>query len=254
MKGSGSRLELTEKVLILKTGRFKETDMWVRFISPGMGVESAFAFGGAKSRKRFMGCLDGLSLVLFKMNKSGHGYTLAEGTLLNSFRNIKKNSSLLGPAVNCLKFLESFEVGPDWSRQAFDLALSVLDCLDQGLDQPEGIPLLFKTKVTFEQGYGPNLKACGKCGRGLGEFSAYGGVFSVEQGCFLCPDCARGKSGIALSTGAARTLDWIRHSNPCQWAGFQMHPGIKGQCYEFVDRFLGYHPGLKWENGKYRRI
>ncbi|MCA1743041.1 MAG: recombination protein O N-terminal domain-containing protein, partial [Desulfovibrionales bacterium] len=69
-------MHFSEKVLITRTGRFKEYDLWVRFLSPSMGIMTGFAFGGCKSRRRFSGCLDTLNLVLFKASTGSRGQYL----------------------------------------------------------------------------------------------------------------------------------------------------------------------------------
>ena len=69
-------MESIEKSLILKVGRFREVDAWLRLFSPRKGVFNAFAFGGSVSRRRFLGCLDPFNIVSFKVKTdAAKGYT-----------------------------------------------------------------------------------------------------------------------------------------------------------------------------------
>jgi len=86
-------MEFSEKVLVLRVGTFREADCWVRFFSPTHGLLTAFAFGGRRSRKRFCGCLDQLSLVHFRVSQGRQEYLcLQEGTLINGFELIEGSS------------------------------------------------------------------------------------------------------------------------------------------------------------------
>ncbi|MDY7000330.1 MAG: recombination protein O N-terminal domain-containing protein [Thermodesulfobacteriota bacterium] len=107
-------MEFTEKGLILKVGRFREYDLWVRFFSPSRGILTAFAFGGRKSRKRFCGCLDPMNHVLFriKSSRTGNYLCLQEGSLVQAYPRLRRDPRRLGPAVNCLKFFEAVHVEP----------------------------------------------------------------------------------------------------------------------------------------------
>ena len=58
-------MDYTDKAIILRVGRFREIDLWVRYLSASHGVQTGFAFGGCKSRRRFCGCFDPLNPVLY---------------------------------------------------------------------------------------------------------------------------------------------------------------------------------------------
>ena len=77
-------MEFSEQVLVLRVGTFREADCWVRFFSPTHGLLTGFAFGGRRSRKRFCGCLDHLSLVHFRVSQGRQDYfCLQEGVAVS---------------------------------------------------------------------------------------------------------------------------------------------------------------------------
>ncbi|HMM37735.1 MAG TPA: DNA repair protein RecO [Desulfovibrio sp.] len=249
-------MEFTEKALVLKVGRFRENDAWVRCLGPGHGVFTAFAFGAARSRRRFCGCLDTLNLVLFQVGSSKRGayLTLEEGTLLHGFPALKAESSRLGMAVNCLKFAEAVEAGPAGAKTAFELLLDSLQVLEESSEPPTDVfPLFFRAKTAFEQGFGPDFSACHVCGKPAEEMES--GFFVVEKGRLSCAAC-RPTVGLCLpaSAGTALTLDRLGRSRPAEWARLDMGGLVRRQCYEIIERFVAYHLGLTWDGGRFRKV
>lgn len=252
-------MNATEKALVLKVGRFREADVWVRLLTPSRGVFNAFAFGGSRSRKRFVGCLDALSHVLFSIGSARRGeYTvLEEGSLLNNFAVIRQDSVKTGMAANCVKFIEAVEVGPSDGAAAYDLLLETLIMLDEGEGVPDFAPWLFRAKYAFELGYMPDFLSCGSCGSPVGAATGY--QFGIEKGQVACPTClSSGKplEGLArqVSTGTLRALDWIQQTRPADWASVSMDVGVRRQCSQLVELFVAYHLGLSWENGMYKKV
>lgn len=248
-------MEGAERALVLKVGRFREADAWVRFLSPAKGVLSAFAFGGMKSRRRFVGCLDPLNLVLFcvETNKSGTYSVLEEGSLIHGFPGLKRDSARLGLAANCVKFAEAVQFGPQGARRLYDLLLETLYALERCDGEPILLPLLFRARVAFEQGYRPELFACRLCGRELSGIRSP--RFLVERGGIACSECSPGDGpGLAVSHGALQALQWIWQSPPADWPRLTLPLPVRRQCYELVERFVAFHLGLAWDNGAYRKV
>ncbi|MGE4505896.1 MAG: DNA repair protein RecO [Desulfovibrionaceae bacterium] len=250
-------MDFTEKGIVLKVGRFREIDAWVRFLTPGRGVLQAMAFGGMKSRKRFSGCLDPLNLVLFTVGSSRGGayLDLREGALLHAFADIKRDNARLGPASACLKFVEAVVREADGSRGVFELLLETLHLIESMSSGFQDIPVMFRAKLAFEQGYRPDFLHCGGCGAEQGTFD--NPRFFVEKGQVLCPRCIAGEDasgpGLPLGWGALKTLDFILANPPAMWTRLGVDPAVRDQAYRAVDRFLAYHLGVTMENGRFRQ-
>ena len=263
-------MEFTEKALVLKMGRFRETDIWLRLFCAGRGLVTAFAFGGSRSTKRFCGCLDQLVLATFRVgsNRRGTYKVLEEGTLLHAFPGLRSDPRKLGMVAHCLKFVEAVQLDTQGARPVFDLLLETLGTLEQSEVGAELLPLLFKAKLTFEQGLKPDLTLCVRCGRpawdheGLDHAPAAASFgtdlgFSVERGGLVCVACGCQHMDLEaepLSIGAARTLEWIGASRPADWPRLELAPEMRRQLGRVVDRFVAYHLGLRWEHGMYRKI
>ncbi len=64
----------------------------VKSISPNKGLQTYFAFGGLKSKRRFCGCLDILNILCGKIeNKKKGYYILQEASLIENFSLIKQD-------------------------------------------------------------------------------------------------------------------------------------------------------------------
>jgi DNA repair protein RecO (recombination protein O) len=252
-------MNATEKALVLKVGCFRESDCWVRLITPTRGIINAFAFGGSRSRRRFVGCLDPLSLVLFSMgaNRRGTYTVLEEGSLLNNFSGIRADAAVTGLAANCIRFIEALEIDPADAAPVYDLLLETMHLLDAGGGSMDFVPWLFRASLAFELGFHPDFAACGACGEPVGATVGY--RFGVEQGQVLCPTClSAGKplDGLArpVSSGVLRAMEWIRQSRPTDWAKVVMDREVRRQCSQLVELFVAYHLGLSWDNGMYKKV
>ena len=252
-------MNVTEKCLVLKVGCFREADCWVRVLTPTRGIFNGFAFGGSRSRRRFVGCLDPLSHVLFTIgtNKTGAYTVLEEGTLLNNFSAIRKDPARTGLAVNCVKFVEAVEIDPSDAKPVYELLLETLNMLDEGGGSSEFTPWLFRAKLAFEMGYKPDFLACGSCGKTVSGGTGY--RFGVEKGQVACRTClSSGKplEGLArpISAGVLRALDWMQQSRPADWLSMSMDDEVRRQAGQLIELFVAYHLGLSWEGGMYKKV
>jgi DNA repair protein RecO (recombination protein O) len=245
-------MEATDKALVLKVGRFKEHDAWVRLLHPSLGVHNAFAFGGLRSRRRFVGCLDPLKLVLFTLRsaRGGKYYTLEEGTVVQAFEGLRNDPRRLGAARHCLKLVEAVQIGPDGARDVFDLTLATLEALERQAGSPECYPVGFKTSLLRQQGLLPSLDACHGCGQPV---QAAGGLcLELDSGRLLCHECrAAAPAGMTLCPGSARTLDWLSRARPEAWNDLRMTPEIGRECRQAVEQMLGWRLGLAWTGSSY---
>jgi len=199
-RASGARRawNFPKRALVLRVGRFREIDAWVRLFSPVRGVYTAFAFGGLKSRRRFPGCLDSFNHVRFKVRCSERqGYhCLTEAVLLDAPHRLRQEPSRLGMAVNCLKFFEAVQIGPQGAAEAYRLLRGLLAALENEMPPSALFPVLFRARLTFIQGMLPVWDHCAACGAPLGP---QGAVCHVEQGKTVLPamsGCLAGRAAV----------------------------------------------------------
>lgn len=244
-------MEFTEKVIILRIGRFKEADLWVRFLSPTRGIMNGFAFGGCRSRRRFCGCLDHMNRVLFRVkgSKLATYFTLEEGTLLDSPDRLRTDYNRLGLAVNCQKFLEAMGTSFEGAPAAYSLFSEMLTLLNRTEHLDKLWPILFRARFAFDQGYNPELCWCQVCANRL----KYP-VFHVQEGVLTCASCAESQGPrFRLSQESLDALRFVQENSPLRWIELDLSPRTRKEISRAVDGFIQYHIGLSWENGMFRR-
>jgi DNA repair protein RecO (recombination protein O) len=223
-------MEFSEQVLIVRTGRFREADLWVRFLSPTRGLLTAFAFGGCRSRKRFCGCLDlfNRSLMRIKSTRGGQYLSIQEGTLLRGPDRLRRDWPRFGAAVNCLKFLEALGCGPEGAVATHRLVEDVLELLEGGGPVPDMLPVLFRLRLAAEQGYAPRLDSCATCGADLTHVA--GAAFLVQEGVAQCDACAPLPGPrVRVEREALDVLRFVQENSPLLWPGvLPPAPGMGG--------------------------
>ena len=252
LKGRG------EHALVLRVGTFREIDCWVRFFSPLRGIETAFAFGGRRSRRRFAGCLDTLNHLRVDMDspRSGRYLSLGQSTLVHRFPDLHNSQNRMGMAVNCIKFLEAAHLGADHAQPVFDLMLTTMQVLNDADHVPATFPLLFRAKLACFYGYGPDLTVCGLCGRSLSGVCT--ASFSWGGGYAVCPRC-RAQSRFLNNSGMMDHIDVNRLHNllqetPQEWLDSGRPLSGDNRLWQVLDFFVQYHTGLHWEAGRFRRM
>ena len=253
-------MEFTDRVLILRVGRFRETDLWVRFLSPQHGVSSAFAFGGSLSRRRFSGCLDVFNEVIFsiKTARGGKYAALQEGLLVRAPQRLRTDWKRLGLAVNCAKFVESFGISPDSAEKTHALLLETLHVLEEEDEPPVNLPLLFRARIAFDQGYAIALSRCPHCGEQYAASPTLG--FHVQEGCFFCAACCSKYVSGKILPVRHETLDALARVQeyfPSRWRdGIFSSLSAAGHrdCARIVEAFIEHHVGLRWDSSRFVRI
>ena len=254
-------MEYSDQALVLRVGRFKEADCWVRAYSPDHGVFTAFAFGGMKSRRRFCGCLDPLNLLALRLKKEkgGRYVSLMETGLLAAPRRLRRDALRLGMMMNCLKFLEALAPGAEHATSAFALATQTMAAFEDRERLPPVFPALFRWRLTLDQGYRLALDACHGCGASLraGEESVR---LSLRDGHVFCAQCGWTRDAAAshwLARPAWDVLCQTAEASPACWgldaAGRQASSDALSAAARAADRYVVMHTGVHWDRFGYRR-
>ncbi|MDL2280159.1 DNA repair protein RecO [Desulfovibrio sp. OttesenSCG-928-G11] len=248
-------MEFTERVLVLQLGKFREADLWVRVLSPSRGLFTAFAFGGSRSRRRFVGCLDLFNEILVRVSASRRGNYLAleEGTLLRGVERLRHDWPRFGLAVNCVRFLQSLGLGPDGADKGHELLVRTLRFLEEAESVPRLFPFFFRARLVFDQGYSLEADRCAACAAAIKEAPAQ---LLVHEGHLLCRACADKGSGRRLPLGAEAllALESVRREEPEQWADLPLSPSGAREFARAVDGFVQYHVGIAWNEGRFVRL
>ena len=248
-------MQWTDDALVLRVGKFREADLWVRLLARERGLVTAFAFGGSRSRRRFTGCLDVFNRIRASAaySRDGRFLNLQEATLLAGPERLRRDWRRQGMAANCVRFLEAMGVPPDNAGASYALMHGMLELLENEESVPAVMPVLFRFRLAVEQGYAPELGICARCGKPLsGVKEAH---FLVSEGAACCPSCRRsGDMSLSLGQEALDVLGKVKEYSPQSWGRLNPSPEGARQAARLIDAFVRYHLGLEWANGRFKAM
>lgn len=245
-----------EDALILRCGHFREADLWLRVLLKHRGLQTIFAFGGAKSLRRFCGCLDQLNTIdcSIKESRNGEYFNLQEARLIAAPINLRTNWRAMGLAANCMKFMEACGIGPESAHECFLLMEDLRSLLEEKVSGL--IPLFFRLRLAASLGYAPDFEYCAKCGASLQKTAC----FKIDAGQTICASCNQSagfinrRRELNLSPAALDVLQKVQHNLPRSWPLTANTDADLRQASQAIDGFIQFHLGLEWDNGNFRRI
>ncbi len=252
-----------DTALVLRVGKFREYDAWVRLLTREHGICTAFAFGASKSRRRFAGCLDTLNIVNVSIEKSRKKdfLQLQEASLLNSF-NLRSDWRLLGIATNCLRFIEALEIAPETSVASYDFINAFFEALvpyQEHHQRSAHLPPLFRFKLASIQGYAPHMHSCVRCNIDFDESNHHSNIFSVQEGGVICKSCAQksfasSSMHIPITKYTLLFLQKVQSEHISTWLEETIPPYAMNEYAKIIDAFVQYHLNLEWKYNRFVQI
>lgn len=249
-----NKMEWNDTVIILRTGDFRESDLWLRLCSPKRGIYTAFAFGGRRSRRRFCGCLDIFNILACrcKTSKNAQFQYLEEAVLLKGPQLLRAKWERMGLAVNCARFTEAMNITGDTAKPAFNLYSELLDCLEKETAVFPLMPFLFRLRLVSDIGFAPDFSVCSICGNTI-ESDAY---FYFDAGRLRCMSCAHTDTPYTeyLTDNSIKLLRDVQKTPVAAWEIENLSSNEQKSTARAIDGFLQYHVGLVWSNGTFKRV
>jgi DNA repair protein RecO len=186
------------EALVLDARPSRDHDLWVRFLSPELGIVSCTAWSAVRSRQRFPSGVDHLTRIQAELRRTGDRYTLKSVTVLDPYWVVKSDfdRTCVGSLLCELLVKAHFEEH-EW-KDTYDFALDVLETLNDRDFQVEALEALvyaFQGVLTGLGFFHPNPR-CPQCR----ESSALaGGALSFEEGALLCSAHAEGAHAAPLA-------------------------------------------------------
>lgn len=247
--------EWNDRVLILRVGHFHESDLWLKVISVTRGLATLFAFGGARSKRRFCGCLDVFNTLACRIKSSRNGayLNLEEAELLSGPNKLRADWRGMGVAANCLRFMEALSIGDENAGECFGLLEGLRELLEASRATHAWIPVYFRLKVAAAIGFAPDFHVCPMCG----DRPPFG-FFSPEEGRLYCESCSRqqgkGMTRTLLNQEILKFLRSLLRDSPQNWPPLDLDPQDARVCARVADDFARFHLGLVWDNGFFRAV
>lgn len=235
-----------ERGIILRLGLFHEADLWLKILCENQGLVTAFAFGGAKSIRRFCGCLDVFNTLFCHLAQSKKYINLKEATLLNAPLQLRKNWRNMGVAANCLRFIEQLEPGEDCAPVYYNLLGDVKACLENTPNADSSFTFFFRLKAISLSGYQPSLNSCAHCTSS--DFN--NGYFLPKNGTVYCNDCVKLQSFedkrnfIPVNRKIIKFLSGIINNSPRLWTNINLSSYEDQICCRLINNFIEYHVGI----------
>lgn len=242
----------TEPLCILQTRLFREYDISLSVLSKERGFFTVYAFGGAKSRRRFVGCLDAFTIALCTVHTSvKKGYhTLQEASLITSSKDFLHDSSRYGIVQNCALFLQSACKGLQYTSRVYTLFYDLLQACSHDEHLLFAIPFFFRFSLVALLGYTPMLHSCVSCSRHIDTMPIP--FFSIEKGGVLCHSCYPFSSALRVKDKEVLyVLQYILTFSPLYWHSIPYGKRSIQQACALIDEYVQYHTGIVWKHGRF---
>ncbi len=258
--------ELRSLALVLRTFDQGESDRLLHLYTESSGRVSAIAKGARRSRRRFPGTLEILTLAEVRLVDPPRAALMRlEGArMVRPFERIVQELGRYAIACQLLEVLGRLTGEREASPSLFRFACGVLEVLE-GESSDRLLALLVLTKTMARLGYRPQLAACAGCGRGheTGPWVA----FDPRQGGAACARCAdpgaprtRASLLLALEAGIRTPLRErgalglgeaeVREVEPLLERFFRFHVGLELRTTDFVHQVVPFRSSVDASPGR----
>ena len=232
------------RALVVNVYDYGESDRLVHLYTEDLGRVSAIAKGARRSRRRFPGTLEILTVLDVRIVEPPRASLLRlEGArLVQPFERFVSDLGRFGVACMLAEVLDRFTGDHEANPELFRFALGVLDVL---VEEPADrlLALLTLTKTLARLGFRPRLSDCVACGSALGAGEVRV-AFVPREGGVLCRACADAEAPRvpvrivrALEQGIRQPLR-ERHLHGLQASELR-------EAERMMDRFFRFHIGIE---------
>ncbi len=197
---------VTTPAVILHSFPYGETSKIVRLLTPEHGVQSAIAKGAMRPRSKFGARLQvlsqGTAQLYVKSNRDLQ--TLAEFEVAVQRPELAQSVARYAAGTALAELVMRFSP-TEPHPEIYELVVHELDCLTTvAPDALDAAALGALWGAVAALGFAPNVHHCARDGAAL---PAGAVAFSVSDGGFVCPSCARGGSTTKLQAADREVLE-----------------------------------------------
>ncbi len=236
---AGRRSFRSSRAFLIRAADMGETDRRLTFFTESAGAVTVVAKAAHRSRKRFGGVLQKYFLLDLSWSEEQRKLSiLTSASILEVFWDILANWERVRYADYLMELVSAIfpQAGP--KPKAFAFLLAGIRSLSAG-EFPVSVGRKMEVAFLATGGWGPDLSACGKCGKTEGRFFR----FAVAEGKLYCEACAEKRDGL-LSLGAVRTLRALQTSTPSTIGRVRISENILMELQAVIPRYL------EWNFGK----
>ncbi len=175
---------LTTKALVLRTVRYKESDLILTLLTEE-GKLTAAARRALRKGSRIAAATQVLCWSEFTLFGNRDRWSVNEASTQEEFLGLRENIGNLALASYFSDILECVCMEGQTEAGVLPLALNALYALSRGLFSPEQIKAVFELRLLSLVGFEPQLDRCGLCGNPEPEKP----MFCPDLGMVHCADC-----------------------------------------------------------------
>ncbi len=199
--------------IVLRVKPFRESDLIISLFTEQWGMRHQISKGARGARSRVGGALDLLNDVEVVFYEKTGLDLVSQVSIIDAHSALKSDYNKTMRALTAAKLTEGLLALNQPEHQVLQTVRGFLGTLDASGTCVDVLWLATMLKVISLLGHRPSLLRCVRCGETTSQL-----VFSPESGGVLCDRCRKGRGGIALSLGAARSLDRLLEQ-PLERAG-----------------------------------
>jgi DNA repair protein RecO (recombination protein O) len=234
---------LETEAIVLRTYRLGEADKIASLLTRQTGRLRATAAGAQRPKSRYGGTLEPLSYIrLWLFERENRDLLRINSTeLIESFFDMQGDYSIHLAGQYVAEAVEKLLPEREVNERAFRLVLAVLRALKRYRELNRPL-VYFNYWLLRLGGFLPDLEHCGRCGRPLGEETAFGGTASDS---LLCRLCRTASTTLALPPTARAWGSALRHTSLDNWMA---SGGLPEGCTElrtFLEMLVEHHAERK---------
>ena len=229
---------MVEKIegIVVSEQAYGETSKIIRILTKDRGVIGVLAKGAKKIKSDLRNMTGKLTYGYFYMHyKEEKLSNLVSVDIINSFKNIRKNISLISYASFLLELSEQVERHSN-NNSIFSILISTLKKMDEGYD-PLVLMNIVELKYLSLLGVMPNLDGCASCGS-TNDIVALSNI----KGGYVCKNCHTTEKIIS-----SKTLKLIRMFNYIdidKISNIDVSLEVKNEINNFLDEYYDTYTGL----------
>lgn len=192
-----------EPAVVLSTLDYGDADRVVTLLGRERGKVTAFAAGARKSKRRFAGALEPMTLLDAQLTeRRGTTFRLDGAVIKRAFQDIRSDLGRISRALYAVELCRELCREHEPHPVLFDQLVAYLGELDAGRAGPTSL-IAFELDALAQAGFQPRFDSCTLCGGALGERTR----FDPEHGGAVCENCAaRSAFGVWVAPGTLRSL------------------------------------------------
>jgi DNA repair protein RecO len=214
-----------------KTG---EADRVITLLTPS-GVVSAYAKNSLRPKNKLTSPTAMLSYSNFELFSGKNMFTVDDATIKHRFVKLFSDVQGYALAAYLCELLKLLAPVDDDAGDFMSLALNSLYLINDGKKDRDIIKSVFELRIAAFAGYMPDLAECRECG----EYQSDSAWFDVQEGTWLCRNCAvQNARPINLPGAVLAAMRHIIYSDADKAFSFELGEQSRKQLCSICEQYI----------------